>query len=421
MAVGRPQVPGRDQHPVNAADDGRMERLHEEPARTPAFEFDDLDRHIIAWLRRDGRASWTEIARRCETSVATVSRRGQRLLAGSAVRVAVVPQTTHPGRTAALFLRMACRSGRQADVAAALSAHPDIRLLALVSGPYDIFAEVFADTGRSLISQLADIEEVDGLEWCETDMVLHEYKVAHDWTWQFLVGETIASPVPEQHVCDPSHMDEADWRIVDVMRANGRAGFSEVAGQVSLDETTVRRRFEALLSRGCIMVVTLAPASALGFTSEVMLDISVEPSKLHSVSARLTSCVGVRYVAAALNGSSLWCEVIQPSQAALFEFLTETLATLDGVRGWQASMELLTIRRGFVETPWWRLELQEHLRAPAPAEGSAHSARSALRPRVQRALPWDPAPLAPPGTRAAPPSRLRRGASSGSAAKGALD
>lgn len=369
---------------MSPADGGRMMHLRGQPAEAPAVEFDELDRHIIACLRADGRASWTEIARRCGTSVATVSRRGQRLLAGNTVRVAVVPTTTHPGRTAVLFVRLACRSGCQADVAAALSTHPDIRLLALVSGPYDILAEVFADTGRSLVGQLAEIEQIDGVEWCETDLVLHEYKVAQDWTWQFLVGETTASPVPERHVCDVGHMDEIDWRIVDVMRANGRAGFSVVAGQVGLDETTVRRRFEAMLSRGCIMVVTLAPASALGFTSEVMLDVSIEPSKLRSVSERLTSCVGVRYVAATLSGSSLWCEMIQPSQAALFSFLTETLATLDGVRGWQASMELLTVRRGFVETPWWRRELEEHFRSQAPPGGTGRLGGNTPRPRGTR-------------------------------------
>jgi DNA-binding Lrp family transcriptional regulator len=353
---------------MSSAGDARAMHLRGQPAEAPAIAFDELDRRIIACLRADGRASWTDIARRCGTSVATVSRRGQRLLAGSTVRVAVVPSTTHPGRTAALIVRMACRSGGQADVLAALSEHPDIRLLALVSGPYDILAEVFVDTGRSQFGQLAEIEKTDGVEWCETDLVLHEYKVAHDWTWQLLVGETIASPVRERHTCDAGHMDEIDWRIVDVMRADGRAGFSVVAGQVGLDETTVRRRFESMLSRGCVMVVTLTPASALGFTSEVMLDISVEPTKLRSVSERLTSFAGVRYVAATLSGSSLLCEMIQPSQAALFSFLTETLATLDGVRGWQASMELLTVRRGFVETPWWRRELEGHLSSGAPPE-----------------------------------------------------
>src|SRR5258707_15432025 len=111
---------------MSPAAGARAEHAGGRPASTPAFTFDDLDRRIIACLRAGGRASWTEIARRCGPSVATVSRRGQRLLADSTVRVAVVPTISHPGRTSMFFLRMACRSGTQANVAAALSKHPDI-------------------------------------------------------------------------------------------------------------------------------------------------------------------------------------------------------------------------------------------------------------------------------------------------------
>ncbi len=335
-------------------------------AAPAGFEFDDLDRRIIACLRADGRASWTEIAGRCGTSVATVSRRGQRLLAGKTVHVAVVPHRTHPGRNSLFFLRLSCRSGTQPRVVAELARHPDIRFLALVTGPYDIAAEVCTDTSEPLIRQLvAEFQEIDGVEWCETDLILHEYKVAQDWTWPLLVGETAAGPVREPHTCSETDMDDLDRAIAEVLRADGRAAFSVVAAQVGLNETTVRRRFETMVARGCVRVQTLTPASALGFTSEVLLDISVEPPKLGHVSERLTSFAGVRFVAATLRGSSLLCEMIQPSQDALFTFLTQTLASLDGVRGWEASMELLTIRRGFVETPWWRDELADHLWASA--------------------------------------------------------
>jgi DNA-binding Lrp family transcriptional regulator len=355
------------------------------PGTLPVF--DDLDRRIIAFLRADGRASWTEIAAKVGTSVATVSRRGQRLLGDGTVRVAVAPVTAYPGHGSMFFVRIACRSGAAAHVAEQLSTRPNIRFLALVSGSYDIAAEVCVDASTSLVRPLiTDIEETDGIEWTQTNLILHEYKVAQDWTWQLLVGESIGSTISDPHACDGSHMDEVDHSIVEVMRARGRAPFSLVAEQVGLDETTVARRFEAMLSRGCIHVVTLAPAAALGFTPEVLLDLNVSPRRLRAVSQELSSFVGVRFVAATMSGSLL-CEMIQPTNADLFSFLTETLASIDGVRGWEASMELLTIRRGFVETPWWRTELS-HLDAQAPgitaaAGGSVleRAARAAQRPR----------------------------------------
>jgi DNA-binding Lrp family transcriptional regulator len=306
-----------------------------------------------------------------------VSRRGQRLLSDGIVRVAVVPVTVYPGHGSMFFMRMACRSGAAAQVAEQLSQRSNIRFLALVSGPYDIAAEVCVDSSASLVHPLiTEIQETDGVEWSQTDLILHEYKVAQDWTWQLLVGEDVASTVSDPHACDASHMDDIDHSIIEEMRARGRAPFSAIAEQVGLDETTVGRRFEAMLSRGCIQVVTLAPAAALGFTPEVLLNLNVSPRRLRDVSAQLSSFVGVRFVAATLSGSSLLCEMIQPTNDALFSFLTDTLASIDGVRGWQASMELLTIRRGFVETPWWRSEMGRYLRdhrADASATGGSRN------------------------------------------------
>jgi DNA-binding Lrp family transcriptional regulator len=342
------------------------------PVTVPVF--DDLDRRIIAFLRTDGRASWTEIAGKCGTSVATVSRRGQRLLGDGIVRVAVTPVAAYPGHGSTFFVRIACRSGYAAYVAEQLSKRPNIRFLALVSGPYDFAAEVCVDARTSLVHALiTEIEETEGIEWTQTNLILHEYKVAQDWTWQLLVGESIGSTITDPHACDESHMDDLDHKIVEVMRERGRAPFSVIADQVGLDETTVGRRFDAMLSRGCIHVVTLAPAAALGFTPEVLLNLNISPRRLRDVSIELCNFVGVRFVAATLSGSLL-CEMIQPTNAALFSFLTETLATLDGVRGWEASMELLTIRRGFVETPWWRDELSRQL--ASRTSGSAELPRS---------------------------------------------
>ena len=326
--------------------------------RAVRTEFDDLDRRIIACLQANGRASWTAIAKRCDTSAATAARRGQRVLDENVIRVAVVPTTIHTGRSTTFVLRIACRSGAQTSVALQLSHHSTIRFMALVSGRYDIIAEVCASAEDSLFRQLvSDYQSIDGIEWCEAELVLHEHKVAQDWSWQLLAGESDATTVREPHSCDAGHLDDYDRRIIAIMRRDGRVGFSALANQVGLDETTVRRRFETMSARGCVRTLTLVPAKALGFTSELILDVSVEPSRLHAVSAQLTHFPGVRFVADMLNRSSLLCELIQPSDAALHAFLTDTLATIDGVRGWEANMELLTLRRGFVDTPWWRSEL----------------------------------------------------------------
>jgi hypothetical protein len=92
----------------------------------------------------------------------------------------------------------------------------------------------------------------------------------------------------------------------------------------------------------------------MGFESEVILNITVAPPYLETVARTLASYRGVRYVAALLSHNALMCELILPTTEDLFAFTNQTLGRLEGVQGWTASVVLLVLRRGFVETPWWR-------------------------------------------------------------------
>jgi DNA-binding Lrp family transcriptional regulator len=321
---------------------------------SPVEHLDDLDRRIVAALQSDGRASWTEIAELAETSVTTVARRGQQLLRDGIVRVAVMPDVNHHGAADLFILRITCAPGSQTRVATELASRTDLRFLAIVTGPADIIAELNVHRGDPLHVRIVDeIQAIEGVQRCDTDLTLHVYKVAHDWSQQLLTGQE--RPLNrEVHHCDPSHFDPADHKIIDLMREDGRASFRTVAAALDVNESTVRRRFEVLRRRGCISVVTLVPAPALGFESEIIFSITVEPELVDAVARKLSSYRGVRYVAATLSRNALICEVILPTTEDVFAFTTDALGSLQGVQGWTASMVLLTFRRGFVETPWWR-------------------------------------------------------------------
>jgi DNA-binding Lrp family transcriptional regulator len=347
-------------------------------------KLDALDRRIVAALQMDGRASWTDIAETCGTSVATVARRAQQLLADGVVRVAVVvPDINHAGPANLFVVRIRCSAGAQVRVAEQLLRREDVRLVSLITGPFDLIAELIVRKDESLSARLVgDLQGIDGVQACETDLLLHTYKVSHDWSRQLLTGEAYVAGASEPHECDPSHFTEMDRAILARLRDDGRAGFRAVARELRVNESTVRRRFETLRERGCIMVLTLVPAVSLGFESEIVLQIRVAPSRLDAVARELATYRGVRYLASTLGASSLVCEVILPTARDVFEFVTRTLGDLDGVQGWTASMELVTFKRGFVETPWWRRALSEGLREAwlRPVAAEATSVGQLTRP-----------------------------------------
>ncbi len=325
---------------------------------------DDLDRRIVVALQQDGRASWRTVAQAVDSPVTTVVRRGQQLLADGVVKVTAVPALGSQGPYDNFLVRISCRPGTQAEVAARLSAREDVRFCTIVSGKFDIVAELVVHGGAARYPQLlAELQASPGIERWRSDLILHVHKVSHDWGRQLsgalLHGGSGAAPVlpAEPEPCDPVHLDAADRAILDRLRQDGRDTFQAVADAVGMNESSVRRRFERMRANHCVDIVTLVPSAALGMGAETLVTVRVAPAHLDDVARQLAAHPSVRYLASLLDDSSLFCEVITPSPVELHAFIQGTLAHLTGVQGWNASMELVYLKRGSVETPWWRSQL----------------------------------------------------------------
>lgn len=327
-------------------------------------EVSDLDRRIVVALQQDGRASWTSIAEFAGASVSTVTRRGQQLLAEGIVRVGIVPTLGSEGHVETFFVRVNCTPGRQVSVAEVLIESPYVRFVTLVTGKFDIFAEVVIPGDAATYAHvLTDLQAIPGVERWRSDMMLHNYKVSFDWGRQLYDSHAdhtsdAAGHMPAPNTCDPSHFDESDRAIVEELRQNGRASFLSIAAKLDMNESSVRRRYERMRAAGCLTTVTMVPASALGMSAETLLMLRVEPSRIEAVAHTLAQHVSVRFLAAALDENSLYCEIILPTTESLHDFMTGTIAHLKGVRGWNASMELVFMKRGFIEAPWWRAQVQ---------------------------------------------------------------
>ncbi|NYD74677.1 DNA-binding Lrp family transcriptional regulator [Leifsonia soli] len=325
---------------------------------------DDLDRRIIVALQHDGRASWTAIADMVGSSSATVARRGQQLVQDGVVRIAVVPALGSSGQVDTFLVRLNCRPGTQLEVAAALVEHADVRFLTLVTGQYDIMAEVVVTGGAAHYPQLIQqLQSIAGIKRWRSDLIMHVHKVRHDWSRQ-LFAETMKLPQEDEkaslvdaEMCEPDHLDEADRRILAALRDDGRVTFQAIGDRTGMNESSVRRRFDRMRANHCLDILTLVPAAALGMGAETLLLVKVAPSRLEAVAQELSGYPAVRYLASLLDDNSLFCELITPSVAELNQFISHTLSVLDGVEGWTGAMELLYLKRGFIETPWWRAQV----------------------------------------------------------------
>ena len=104
----------------------------------PSYELDDIDRHIIAALKTDGRATNQKIARSLKISPATVGARIRRLENVNAMRVVAVTDFAALGYQVLLAIGIEVQGRAAEEVARELAALEEVFAVHLVTGARDI-------------------------------------------------------------------------------------------------------------------------------------------------------------------------------------------------------------------------------------------------------------------------------------------
>jgi DNA-binding Lrp family transcriptional regulator len=140
-------------------------------------EMDDLDLRLIAELRRDGRASLSDLAARLTISRATVRARMERLVAkGEIAGFAVLTRgdvTAAPVR-GLMMIGIEGRGGEK--VMARLTGIPAVMAVHSTNGKWDLIAELATQTLLELDDVIHRIRNIDGVNTSETNLLLSTRK-----------------------------------------------------------------------------------------------------------------------------------------------------------------------------------------------------------------------------------------------------
>ncbi|MFQ5969522.1 MAG: HTH-type transcriptional regulator LysM [Nitrososphaerales archaeon] len=126
-----------------------------------------------------------------------------------------------------------------------------------------------------------------------------------------------------------SSLDKIDEKIINLLRADSRKAFVEIAQEISLSESAVRRRVKNLFDKGTIKKFTIE-MGVTNKTSAITL-ISVSPSTDTSkVSERLKSLRGVDVVYEITGQYDIVAIVSAPSIAEINKCIDD-VRRIDGI------------------------------------------------------------------------------------------
>jgi DNA-binding Lrp family transcriptional regulator len=134
---------------------------------------DETDQRLISELRRDGRASLSDLADRLDLSRATVRARMERLAAKGEIAGFTVLTRGDITALPVRGLMMIGIEGRGTErIMARLSGLPAVQAVHTTNGKWDLIAEIGTTTLAELDDVLARIRTFDGVTTSETNLLL---------------------------------------------------------------------------------------------------------------------------------------------------------------------------------------------------------------------------------------------------------
>ena len=323
---------------------------------TTLTELPAADRQIVAALQLNGRASWRKIAAALGTSESTVTRRGQQLLADRVVAVTGVLDHLRCGLGISVYVRLRARPGRALAVARAVAAHPRPRFVSVVTGSFDVTAEVVVENHRDILRVIGEFEGIDDVVETESMVVIRKFSAFEEWVPSTLGGAAVDTLRAGREVVDyahrtwtePERLTETEFAIAKVLAADGRASYATIAQRVGISESTAARRVESLVQRGCLRFRTLFEAPVLGYGVEFLLWLNVDPAHVEEVGERLAKHPSTRYVSAATGRHTLILQGVLPGYGDLYPYTTEVVGQLPGVQSADLTLQVQALKRAWV-------------------------------------------------------------------------
>ncbi len=144
-----------------------------DPNVTSDNGLDEIDHHIIAALQRDGRAPFAQIAQQLKVSPGMIRVRYNRLLEMGVLRVVAITNPLQMGFQTMALIGIKAEGEKLLEVADKIAALDEVIYLIVVSGAYDIIAEVVCRDRHHLLQFLAErLYKIEGVRESESFMHL---------------------------------------------------------------------------------------------------------------------------------------------------------------------------------------------------------------------------------------------------------
>jgi Lrp/AsnC family transcriptional regulator for asnA, asnC and gidA len=142
-------------------------------------------------------------------------------------------------------------------------------------------------------------------------------------------------------------IDELDWKIVEILRIDGRLSNREIGRRLGVSEGTIRGRLKRLRQRKIVRITAVTDVRALGKNIWGYIGLKVERDRLYEVAAALEKIPELSFVVLTLGLYDILAFVVAESREQLLEILAEKIRRIPGVRRTETAEALEVVKHQF--------------------------------------------------------------------------
>ena len=146
---------------------------------------------------------------------------------------------------------------------------------------------------------------------------------------------------------DEPKLDALDELIIERLRTNGRKANVELARELGVTETTVRRRLQRLIEQDYVRIIAVTNPRRMGYEFDAVVALDVDMYRLEEVAQRLAQQPEVRFVGCVTGTHNIHFVGLFRSPEHFHQFLTHELAEVPGIRKMEAAQVVKVHKRTY--------------------------------------------------------------------------
>jgi len=142
-------------------------------------------------------------------------------------------------------------------------------------------------------------------------------------------------------------LNNVDQNIIKMLQIDGRLSNTIIAKKLGVSEATVRNRLARLINEEYIQIVAVSNPLKLGFKISGVIRITVDISKIETISKSLKNLKPLWFIVNATGDSDIYGEFVVKSIDELNDLLYKNINKIDGVIRTETSLILKFIKRRY--------------------------------------------------------------------------